>query len=128
MYNAQAHQYGATIAIVHFVLNIDSKEGAYASEIAPRLGMEGSSLSRIIHTLESEGFITKESDKKDKRKVKLLLTERGKEHKEIAKNNVRMFNQMVEERIGKKRKDEFFETLDIITEMAEIKLKKLKDA
>lgn len=128
MYNIQAMQFqeGATLAMVHFILNIDSKEGAYASEIAPRLGMEGSSLSRIIQTLENEKFITKQSDSKDKRKVKLMLTDIGREHKEIAKDNVRTFNKLVEEKIGTRRKEEFFETLDIITDLAEEQLQKIK--
>lgn len=129
MYNTQAMQFkdGATLSVVQFVLNIDSDEGAYASEIAPRLGMEGSSLSRIIQTLESEKFIVKESDIKDKRKVRLMLTKKGKEHKELAKDNVRYFNQLVEDRIGKDKKDEFFKTLDIITGIAEDRLKEIKE-
>ncbi len=40
MYNAEAAHYGGSIAIGHFLLNIDSDEGAYASDIAPKLGME----------------------------------------------------------------------------------------
>ena len=114
--------------MVHFILNIDSTEGAYASDIAPRLGMEGSSLSRIIQTLENEQFIIKISDSRDKRKVKLMLTDRGREHKELAKDNVRAFNRIVEEKIGSKRKDEFFEVLDIITDLAENQLKKVKES
>ncbi len=31
MYNAEAVQYGGSIAIGHFLLNIDSEEGTYAS-------------------------------------------------------------------------------------------------
>ena len=51
MYNAEAAQYGGSIAIGHFLLNIDSEEGAYASDIAPKLGMESTSLSRIINCI-----------------------------------------------------------------------------
>ena len=73
MYNAEAAQYGGSIAIGHFLLNIDSDEGAYASEIAPRLGMESTSLSRIIKALEEEKLIIRKADKEDKRKVKIIL-------------------------------------------------------
>lgn len=78
MYNAEAVKYGGTIAIGHFLLNIDSHEGSYASDIAPLLGMENTSLSRIISTLEKEKLIIRKSDKEDKRKVKILLTEKEK--------------------------------------------------
>ncbi len=126
MYNVQAGQYGATMAIVHFLLNIDSKDGSYASDIAPRLGMEGSSLSRIIQTLENEKLITRKSDSTDKRKVRLILTDKGKQHKELAKNHVREFNMLLEEKIGKKRIEEFFKTISEITQITEERHKQLK--
>ena len=119
MYNAQASQYGATMAIVHFLLNIDSNEGSYASDIAPRLGMEGSSLSRIIQTLENEKLIIRKSDNTDKRKVRLVLTEKGKQYKELAKSHVREFNMLLEEKIGKKRIEDFYKTITEITNIAE---------
>ena len=128
MYNAEAMKYGGSIAIGHFLLNIDSKEGSYASDIAPKLGMETTSLSRIIKTLEDGGLIIKQADTTDKRKVKLLLTEKGRENKELAKNIVRKFNILVEEKIGKERIDEFYKTIDEITQLAEQQLKFQKSA
>ncbi len=119
MYNAEAAGYGGTMAIVHFLLNIDSKEGSYASEIAPRLGMEGSSLSRIIQTLEHENLIIKKNDNTDKRKVRLILTDKGKKYKELAKNSVREFNTLLENKIGKKKIDYFYKIITEITNIAE---------
>lgn len=128
MYNAEAMKYGGSISIGHFLLNIDSKEGSYASDIAPKLGMETTSLSRMIKTLESEKLIIKKADTADKRKVKLLLTEKGKENKELAKNIVRKFNSLVEEKIGKERIENFFKTIDEITLLAEQRYKLQKSA
>jgi MarR family transcriptional regulator, organic hydroperoxide resistance regulator len=126
MYNAEAAQYGGSIAIGHFLLNIDSEDGAYASEIAPMLGMESTSLSRIIKTLENEKMIIKKIDKTDKRKVKLILTQKGKENKELAKNIVRNFNFEIEKRIGKKKVEELFKTMTEISQLAEERLKLIK--
>jgi DNA-binding MarR family transcriptional regulator len=126
MYNAQAAQYGGSIAIGHFLLNIDSDDGAYASEIAPMLGMESTSLSRIIKTLETEKMIIRKADKNDKRKVKIILTEKGKENKELAKNIVRNFNSELENKIGKSRLEDFMKTLSEITLFAEEKHKSIK--
>lgn len=119
MYNAEAAQYGGSIAIGHFLLNIDSDEGAYASEIAPMLGMESTSLSRIIKALENEKMIIRKSDKNDKRKVKIILTQKGKENKELAKNIVRNFNSELENKIGKNRIEEFIKTITEISQFAE---------
>lgn len=126
MYNAEAAQYGGSIAIGHFLLNIDSHEGAYASDIAPKLGMESTSLSRIIKTLEDEKLIVKKADKDDKRKVKLLLTQKGKENKELAKNIVRNFNTDISNKIGKNRIDDFFKTINDIITIAEERNKLIK--
>ena len=119
MYNVEASKYNATISTAHFLLNVDSHEGSYASDIAPALGTESTSLSRIINSLEEEKLITRKSDKEDKRRIKIMLTVKGKQKKEVAKNYVRDFNQLVAQRIGKSRIEEFFKTVNEIIEVAE---------
>jgi DNA-binding MarR family transcriptional regulator len=126
MYNAEAAQYGGSIAIGHFLLNIDSSEGSYASDIAPLLGMESTSLSRIIKALEKEKMIIRKSDKTDKRKVKIILTEKGKKNKELAKQIVRNFNSSIEDKIGKKNLSLFSKIMADITQLAEQQYKTLK--
>lgn len=128
MYNAEAVKHGGTIAIAHFLLNIDSTEGSYASDVAPLLGMESTSLSRIIKTLEEEKLIIRKNDKNDKRKVKIILTEKGKKNKELAKQIVRNFNLLVEEKIGKKELTFFFKIVTEITELAEEQYRSLKQS
>lgn len=128
MYNAEAVKHGGTIAIAHFLLNIDSTEGSYASDVAPLLGMESTSLSRIIKTLEEEKLIIRKNDKNDKRKVKIILTEKGKKNKELAKQIVRNFNLLVEEKIGKKELAFFFKIVTEITELAEEQYRSLKQS
>jgi DNA-binding MarR family transcriptional regulator len=126
MYNAEAAQYGGSIAIGHFLLNIDSHEGSYASDIAPKLGMESTSLSRIIKTLEDDKQIVRKADKTDKRKVKILLTQKGKENKELAKNIVRNFNTEIEAKLGKTKIDDFLKTINEIIQLAEERNKLIK--
>jgi DNA-binding MarR family transcriptional regulator len=126
MYNTEAILHGGTIAMAHFLLNIDSHEGSYASDVAPRLGMESTSLSRIIQSLEEKKLIQRLSDKTDKRKIKIILTAKGKTQKEQAKNIVRNFNHIVELKIGKGKIADFFKTIDEITELAEERSKLIK--
>ena len=126
MYNAEATLHDATIAMGHFLLNIDSHGGSYGSDIAPLLGMESTSLSRITLSLEKKKLIQRIPDKEDKRKIKIVLTSKGKSAKELAKNVVRNFNHLVEVKIGKNKVDDFFKTLDEITALAEDKNKLIK--
>jgi MarR family transcriptional regulator, organic hydroperoxide resistance regulator len=126
MYNAEALVYGGTIAMAHFLLNIDSKEGAYASDIAPLMGMESTSLSRLIQSLEEKKLIQRIPDRTDKRRIRIQLTAKGRSQKELAKNSVRNFNHLVEVKIGKNKVNDFFKTIDIITELAEERGKMIK--
>lgn len=126
MYNAEAALHDATIAMAHFLLNVDSHEGSYASDIAPKLGTESTSLSRIIQSLEEKKMILRIPDQGDRRRMKIVLTEKGKSEKEIAKNTVRNFNHMVELKIGKENVITVFKLLDAITELAEERNKLIK--
>ena len=126
MYNAEAALHDLTIAMGHFLLNIDSHEGSYGSDIAPLLGMESTSLSRITLSLEKKKLIQRIPDKNDGRKIKIVLTEKGKGAKELAKNVVRNFNHMVEIKIGKEKIEDFFKILDEITALAEERNKLIK--
>jgi DNA-binding MarR family transcriptional regulator len=65
-------------------------------------------------------------DKSDKRKTKIMLTKKGIQQKELAKNTVRNFNHMAELKIGKEKLAVFFKVLDEITELAEQRNKLLK--
>ena len=126
MYNAEAVKHDITIAIGHFLLNVDSQQGAFASDIAPRLGTEDTSLSRLIASLEQTGLIERVADKTDKRRIKILLTEKGRQKKEVSKPVVRNFNRLAKERIGKEKIETFLATLDEITNLAKEQHDQLK--
>jgi len=126
MYNAEAMKHDITIAIGHFLLNVDSQQGAFASDIAPRLGSEDTSLSRLIASLEHTGLIERTADKTDKRRSKILLTEKGKQKKEVSKTVVRNFNRLAKDRIGKEKIETFLATLDEITNLAKEQYDQLK--
>lgn len=68
-------------------------------------------------------MIVRLADKKDARKMRIVLTPEGKKQKELAKNSVRNFNTLVEQKVGKKNIEEFYKVLNAITEIAEEKIK-----
>ncbi len=111
MYNQQAVQYDLTTSIGFVLLNIDSKNGTPATKIAPLLGMEPRSLSRMLKSLEEKGLIYRKTDANDKRFVKIYLTELGKEKKDIAKKSVKRFNQIIRNEIPEEKLRIFFEVL-----------------
>ena len=126
MYNAEAIIHDGTVAMAHFLLNVDTVEGSFASDIAPQLGMESTSLSRLILSLEEKKLILRIPYKEDKRKTKIKLTAKVKTQKELAKNVVLNFNHIAENKIVKKRLEDFFKTIDDIIGLAEERSKSIK--
>lgn len=119
MYNQEAVHYDLTTSTGFVLLNIDSKNGTPATKIAPLLGMEPRSLSRMLKSLEEKGLIFRKTDAKDKRFVKIYLTELGKEKKDIAKKTVKRFNQVVKNEIPDEKLRVFFEVLGNIQSIIE---------
>ena len=121
MYNTEAAQYDITTSIGFVLLNIDPQEGSPATKIAPLLGLEARSLTRILKSLEEKGLIHKKGDLKDKRSVRIFLTEKGLEKREISRQTVRHFNQKVREKIPEKELKTFFKVIAQINRMVDNK-------
>ena len=119
MYNTQAAQYDITTSIGFVLLNIDQENGTPATKIAPLLGLETRSLTRILRSMEEKGLIYKQADTQDKRSVRIFLTEVGLQKKEISRQTVRHFNQKVREKIPQAQLDTFFKVVGQITGMIE---------
>lgn len=90
-YNHAAAKVGLTQASGYVLINI-KKEGTAVSQIASLLGVRSTSLSRMLSAMEKQGWIYREASAKDKRSVKVFLTELGLEKRGDAKNLVRDFN------------------------------------
>lgn len=114
MYNEQAAQHGFSISVGYVLLNIDREQGTPATKIAPQLGLEAHSLTRILKNLEEEELIYRQQDATDKRMVKVFLTEKGKIAKDIAKKVVKRFNEVVRQEIPEKKLEVFNEVMEKI--------------
>jgi DNA-binding MarR family transcriptional regulator len=119
MYNQQAAEYDATMAMGFVLLNIDSEEGAPATKIAPQMGLEARSLTRILKTLEERGIILRKGDANDKRSVRIFLTKEGKKRKEKARETVLRFNEALRLEVSEDKLATFFEVIQKINRLAE---------
>lgn len=118
MYNQVATKYGTTQATGLVLLSID-REGTPSTSIAPNLGLEATSMSRIIKTLEENNLIYKKKDRKDKRVVRLFLTPEGVEKRKIARQVVSGFNELINEEISQSKLSVFFEVMDDVNRVIE---------
>ena len=121
MYNTQAVQNDITTSIGFVLLNIDQENGTPATKIAPLLGLETRSLTRILRSMEEKGLIYKQADSVDKRSVRIFLTPLGLEKKEVSRQTVRHFNLKIREKIPQSQLDTFFKVTAQITSMIESK-------
>ena len=126
MYNAYAIRYDMTMAIGYVLLNIDTEQGTPATKIGPLLGMEPRSLVRMLKSLEERGWIRRVIDENDKRFVRILLTDAGKEKREVAREGVIQFNNLIRENIPLEKLVVFFDVMKDINRLVEDENAKMK--
>lgn len=117
MYNQQAGKHDITTSIGFVLLNIHS-DGTPATKIAPLMGLEARSLTRMLKTMEEKKLIYREPDIVDKRSVRIFLTELGKTKKEISRETVLCFNNKVRELVPESKLKIFFEVMNGINQLA----------
>src|SRR5690554_7309790 len=116
MYNEEASKYGASMAIGFALLNID-KDGTPSTALAPRLGMEPTSLTRTLKTMEDKGLILKRKNPKDGRGVNIYLTETRLEKRALSKQTVLQFNDKLLETFTQQEITNFIEMSEKIQEL-----------
>jgi MarR family transcriptional regulator, organic hydroperoxide resistance regulator len=119
MYNQQAVKHDITTSIGFVLLNIDSQQGTPATKIAPLMGLESRSLTRMLKTMEEKQLIFKKPDEKDGRSVRIYLTEEGKKKKEVSRKTVKIFNKVIREKIPEDKLKVFFEVIQQINKEIE---------
>ncbi|MFT7613717.1 MAG: DNA-binding MarR family transcriptional regulator [Parvicellaceae bacterium] len=120
MYNMEAGKYELSMSIGQLLLNID-KDGTPSTKLGPKMGMEPRSLTRTLKSLEDRGYIYKQSDKEDKRMVRIFLTDEGKKKRKMSRQTVLQFNNFMNENISKAKMKHFFEVLTKMSELIDNK-------
>lgn len=117
MYNEEAAKYDATMATGFALLSIDKEDGTPSTSLGPRMGMEATSLTRTLKTMEDKGFIYRKKNPEDGRGVLLYLTPNGKDKRELSKNTVLKFNETVKQHVSEEKLAHFMEVAEIINEL-----------
>lgn len=117
LYNEQAAKHNSTMATAFVLLNIDYENGTPSTALGPLMGMEPTSLSRILKSIEDKGAISREKNPDDGRGVLIKLTEYGKEMREISKESVIQFNNVIRENITLEELECFFKVTNTINKL-----------
>ncbi|MGB5171417.1 MarR family winged helix-turn-helix transcriptional regulator [Eudoraea sp.] len=114
MYNEEAKNFGTTMAVGFTLLSIDPKTGTPSTALGPKMGMEATSLSRILKNMEEKGLIIRKPNPEDGRGVLIFLTPFGLEKRKDSKDVVLRFNEVVKEHILQEELDGFFKVVETI--------------
>ncbi len=117
MYNEEAKNFDLTMAIGFTLLSIDPKTGTPSTSLGPKMGMEATSLSRILKSIEEKGYIVRKPNPKDGRGVLIYLTDLGLKKRGISKEVVFRFNDVVKEHLTEEKLNHFYEVADIINKL-----------
>lgn len=115
MYNREASKFDSTMAMGFALLNIEA-EGTPSSSLGPKLGMESTSLSRLLKSMENKKMIKRVPNPSDGRSVLIFLTPFGKEKRDDSRLVVLNFNHVIENQLSDIKIKHFFEVAECITE------------
>lgn len=117
MYNEEAKEFESTMAVGFTLLSIDPKTGTPSTALGPKMGMEATSLSRILKSMEEKKLILRKPNPKDGRGVLIHLTAFGLEKRNHSKEVVFRFNDTVKESVSEEKLNNFFEVMNTINSL-----------
>ena len=122
MYNEEASKYGASMSVGFALLSIDKENGIPSTALGPQMGMEATSLTRTLKSMEDKGLIVRKKNPVDGRGVLIHLTKLGREKRELSRDRVLKFNEVVRQHVPQEKLDSFIEVAEIINDLIAEKL------
>jgi DNA-binding MarR family transcriptional regulator len=117
MYNEEAAKKSSTMATGFALLSIDPENGTPSTALGPKMGVESTSLSRTLKTMEEKNLIRREKNPKDGRSVLIHLTDFGVDMRNFSKEVVIGFDQAVKENISESELKTFIKVAEKIQDM-----------
>jgi DNA-binding MarR family transcriptional regulator len=117
MYNEEALKFDSTMATGFALLSIDPENGTPSTSLGPKMGMEATSLSRTLKSMEAKGLIIRKPNPEDGRGVLIFLTEFGREKRNYSKDRVLTFNEAIKANVTPEELANFQKEAEVINNM-----------
>lgn len=115
MYNQVGADKELSTAVGFVLLNIPP-EGIPVTHLGPQLGLEARSLSRMLNNLERKGWLKRSADAKDKRMVRVTLTQEGVLMRQQSSRTVKSFHEYIAGQCSAEELEAFFRVSNLIAE------------
>ncbi len=125
MYNLKAMQHDISQVIGYVLINIE-KEGTPVTQLASLLGVESTSLSRLLKSMEKKGLIERTTCEDDRRVMRVFLTKAGLVKRKKASEIILSFNEKLAKHLSKPEKDNFLKIFNHVKELIQEEIDKLQ--
>jgi len=117
MYNEEASKFDSTMATGFTLLSIDPENGTPSTSLGPKMGMEATSLSRTLKSMEEKGLIERKPNPEDGRGVLICLTDFGREKRAYSRDRVLTFNETIRKNVSEEKINNFYEVAELINNL-----------
>ena len=100
--------YGQTLAIISI-----PNDGIEMSNLSLLLGLDNSTVTRLIIRLENKYWVIRKKSKRDKRAIKVFLTDRGIEVQQGIEKKLDAIGEKINLNIDEDKKDNLFDSLSL---------------
>ena len=100
--------YGQTLAIISI-----PNDGIEMSNLSLLLGLDNSTVTRLIIRLENKYWVIRKKSKRDKRAIKVFLTDRGIEVQQGIEKKLDAIGEKINLNINENKKDNLFDSLSL---------------
>jgi DNA-binding MarR family transcriptional regulator len=119
MYQEEAAKLDSTMATGFTLISIDPEHGSPSTALGPKMGMEATSLSRLLKSMEARELISRKPHPEDGRSVLICLTDFGQQMREYSKEIVLGFDQIVRQKINETELKTFLKVAETIMELSQ---------
>ncbi len=119
MYQEEAAKLDSTMATGFTLISIDPEHGSPSTALGPKMGIEATSLSRLLKSMEARGLISRKPHPEDGRSVLICLTDFGQQMREYSKEIVLGFDQVVRQKINETELKTFSKVAETIMELSQ---------
>lgn len=100
--------YGQTLAIISI-----PSDGIEMSDLSLLLGLDNSTVTRLIIRLENKNWVMRKKSKRDKRAIKVFLTDDGAEVQRGIDKKLDAIGEKINLNINEDKKDNLFDSLSL---------------